>query len=574
MKKMSKYLLLITICSMILSCKTEIDLPATDSINIFLAKDPERLNPAYNARSNAREVFQYIYTSASDFHPKSLKLTPILLKNLPRAKRDDENKFYYEVEIKQDARWHDGKAITAEDYIFTVKSVLIPMTSPSIKSILANINDIQADTEDPLKLKVYVNEDYMLKFEMVATMNLLPKHAYANSHTLDKMNLEEIKKLSSDDQLPAELSSFIEDFNDPKHYTTDLLGNGPYKLVAWENDQFVKLTKVENYWGENYPDNPFLQANIPNMNFKIIADEMTAITALKDGALDVVNGLTAVNFEKLKTEIPTGSFLNAPSTRYFYLAINNQDPILKDKQVRKALAKLVDVKGMIENIEFGYGTPLTGPLHPDQPYYDEKLSDNIFNITEAQALLKSNDWVDSNSNDILDKVIDGKREELSLDILIAGGELGQKVALVLQSEAKKAGVNINIVTKDIRRMRDENLYVYNYDLAALGESQDVSLIDPYTRWHSDNIKEKGSNISGYASEKTDSLIILIRNEDDDAIREDLYEEFHRLIYEDQPVIFLFSPKQKLIVGPNFEATTTAKRPGYLANTFKIKPAKK
>lgn len=571
---MSKFTVILSICFLFLSCKNETAPPATDTINILLPADPERLNPVYDARSIGREVFQYIYTPVADFHPNSLKLTPILIKNLPKANKDDKDKFYYEVDLIQDAKWHDGKSITAEDYIFTIKSILLPLTSPkSWKSILENITDIQAVSNDPFKIKVYVNENYMLKLEMVSTIHLLPKHAYANADLLDDMSIDAIKKVEDQTQASEKLASFIEDFNNPRHYTTDILGNGPYKLLNWENDQFLNLTKVENYFGEKYSSNPFLQANIPNINFKIIADEMTAITALKDGALDVVNGLTAVNFENLKSEMPEASFLNAPSTRYYYLALNNQNPILEDKQIRKALAKLVDVKGMIENIEFGYGTPLTGPLHPDQPYYDEKLSDNIFNVEEAKNILKESGWSDSNNNNILDKSINGKREELSLDLLITGGELGQKVALVLQSEAKKANVEINIVTKDIRRMRNENLYSYNYDMAALAEGQDIAPMDPYRRWHSDNAVERGSNICGYKSSTADSLITLIRTESDLSKREDLYEEFHRDIYENQPVIFLFSPLQKLIVGPNFEATVTAKRPGYLANTFKIKAAK-
>jgi len=572
---MSKFFIIISICALFISCKQEVEVPSTDTINILLPKDPERLNPVYDSRSIGREVYQYIYVPAADFHPTTLKLTPILLKNLPRAKKDDQGKFYYDIDLIEDASWHDGKAITAVDYIFTIKSVLLPLSSPrSWKSTLVNINDIKADSDDPYKVKVYVNEDYMLKLEMVSTLYLLPKHAYANAQALDEMTIDEIKNITEETELPTELTSFLEDFNDSKHTTSNILGNGPYKLDHWENDQFLKLSKVENYFGEKYNANPFLNANIPNINFKIIVDEMTAITALKDGALDVVNGLSAANFEQLKKEVPDASFLNAPSTRYYYLAINNQDDLLKDRQLRKALAKLVDVKGMIESIEFGYGTVLTGPLHPSQPYYNENLSDNIFNPNEARQILEASGWTDSNNNDIVDKVVNGKREELSLDLLITGSELGQKVALVMQSEAKKVGVEINIVKKDIRRMRSENLYSYNYDLAALAEGQDISPIDPYRRWHSDNTKERGSNISGHQSAKSDSLISLIRTESDEKKREKLYEEFHQEIYENQPVIFLFSPTQKLFVGSNFEATSTAKRPGYLANTFKIKPAKK
>jgi len=165
---------------------------------------------------------------------------------------------------------------------------------------------------------------------------------------------------------------------------------------------------------------------------------------------------------------------------------------------------------------------------------------------------------------------DGVREELVLDLLITGSELGKKIALLLQDETKKVGIGINIIPKDIRRMRKENLYNYNYDIAALAESMDLAPIDPYRRWHSDNIDSKGNNVAGYSSSTSDSLINIIRETKDIAERERVTEEFHELIYNDQPVIFLFAPTNKVAINKDFIGTATSKRPGYLANTFEVK----
>lgn len=561
-------------CLLLFGCKQEPETPSRDSLNIFLPEDPVGLNPVYRSKTTAREVYQYIYVPIGDFHPETLKLYPILLKSIPSLKKDENEESYYEVELKEDATWADGQKITAEDYVFTIKAISLPLSSPTAwKSTLANIKKISIDDSNPNKIKVYTNEDYMLAKEMVSTLFLVPKHQYKNHNVLDNLSLDEIRKIEDGKSIEG-LEEFVEDFNDSKHYTTELLGNGPYKLDNWETDQSVSISKVENYWGDKYKDNPFLQSNVSTMNFKIITDEMTLITALKDGALDIVKGLSAVNFDNLKKEFPEASYLNSPSPKYYFIAINNQNPILSDKETRKALAKLVDVNTMIKNIEYGYGEVLTGPIHPNKAEYNEKLSSEIYNFDEAKNLLAEAGWADTNNNKIVDKEIGGKREELELDFLITGSPLGQKVALVFQEEANKAGIKINIVAKKFKLMRDENLNTYNYDLAALLETQDVLPVDPYRRWHSDNVKERGSNQSAYKSPAADSLISLIRNEKDSENRVKLFEEFHSVIYDEQPVIFLFSPTQKIVVGPNFEGTVTAKRPGYLANTFKVKPAVK
>jgi len=573
-KPIKTFILSLSFCFLLLGCKQDQETPSRDSINILLPIDPERINPIYDSRQVGREVYQYLYVPVADFHPETLELYPILLKSIPSLKKDKKGKSYFEVELIEDAKWADGQKISAADYVFTIKAVLLPLSSPkSWKSTLANIQEINIDENNPNKIRVYANEDYMLAKEMVATIFLAPKHQYKNNTVLDNLSLDEIKKMDDPNTLEG-LAEFVDDFNEPKYYSKDILGNGPYKLDSWESGQSLSISKVENYWGDKYKDNPFLQSNVSTMNFKIIEDEMTSITALKDGALDVAKGLSAVNFDKLKEDFPEASYLNSPSPRYYFIAINNKNPLLSDKETRKALSKLVDVNAMIENIEYGYGTVLTGPIHPSKAEYNEKLSSDIYNFEEAEILLKDAGWVDSNNNKIVDKEIEGKREELELDFLITGGKLGQKVALVFQEEANKAGIKINIVTKDFKLIRDENLYTYDYDLAALAESQDVIPVDPYRRWHSDNIKERGSNQSGFKSQAADSLITLIRNEKDAKNRVRLFEEFHSIIYDEQPVIFLFSPTQKIIVGPDFEGTVTAKRPGYLANTFKVKPEEK
>lgn len=562
-----------TLGLLIISCKTEDKGPFRDSINILLPQDPERLNPVYDARSIGREVFQYICVPVADFHPETLELYPILIKSIPALEKVDEGAFY-EIEFLEDAKWQDGESIDAEDYLFTLKSVLLPDSAPKAwKPLLKKIKSAVIDPNNSKKVKVFVDENYMLGLEVITTVYVLPEHNYKNTDVLKKYTLQEIQQLKLDETNDEGIQLFLDDFNDSKHYTDGILGNGPYQLRQWESDQYVLLDKVEDYWGADHPTNPFLQANIPSMQFKIMEDEMTALTAFKDKGIDVINGLSALNFETLKNEMPNAGYLTAPSSRFYYIAINNQNPILKDRDVRQALSNLIDLKGMLENIEYGYGEALSGPIHPKQPYYDKSLNPYHFDLEEAKELLEKDGWSDTNGDETIDKIIEGKKEELELDLLIAGGELGEKIALLFQSEAKKVGIQINIVTKDIRRMRSENLYSYDYDLAALAEGQDISPIDPYRRWHSDNVHERGSNICAYKSEKADELIEKIRETKDIKQRESLYKEFHQLLYVDQPVIFLFSPSQKILVSEDFDASATPKRPGYMANTFKVNSAK-
>ena len=548
----------------IISCSSEQKKAKTDTIKILLPMDPERLNPVYDPRSIGREVFQYLHLPLADYHPEKLKLYPILIEEIPTLKVDEKGSFY-KLNFKKEATWNDGTPITTKDYEFTIKSVLHPETViKSWKPYIRKINDLEII--DDHSCKVYVDDTYMLSLEITCTPYLLPFHSYPKGMDIMKLSLQEIKELT--DESNPELAEFINEFNDPKNYKGSL-GNGPYTLKDWVTDQKVSLEKTPEFWGAESKDNPFLAANIDKMEFVILADELAAVTAFKDGQLDVIKGLSAANFKQLNEGYPEAEYLTSPSTRLYYLALNNKDKLLKDPSIRKALAALTNVESMIDNIEFGYGVALTGPIHPDQGAYNERLSSQIYNPEKAREILKSAGWKDTNSDGTIDKMVDGVQEELVLDILITGSDLGKKIALLLQDETKKLGIGINIVPKDIRRMRKENLYNYNFDIAALAATVDLAPIDPYRRWHSDNIDAKGNNVSGYNSSAADSLINLIRETRNIEERERISEEFHEIVYNDQPVIFLYAPTYKVAINKNFKGTVTSKRPGYLANTFKV-----
>ncbi len=550
---------------LLLSCANEQEANKIDSIKILLPQDPERLNPVYDPRSIGREVFQYMHLPLADYHPEELTLFPILIEEIPSLKKDEKGS-YYQLNFKKGITWNDGKPITTKDYEFTIKSVLHSETVvKSWKPYMRQINALEIIDEH--SCKVYIDDSYMLSLEITCTPYLLPSHTYENVDKIMNHSLAEIKEMTAESN--PELTEFIAGFNDPKNFKGTTC-NGPYVLKDWITDQMVTLEKTPNFWGAKEKDNPFLLANVNRMEFKILADELAAVTAFKDGEIDVINGLSAANFKQLNEAYKEASYLTSPSTRLYYLALNNKDKILKDPAIRKALAALTNVQTMINNIEFGYGVELTGPIHPNQGAYNEKLSSKIYNPAEAKEILAAEGWKDTNGDGTIDKMIDGSKEELVLDLLITGSELGKKIALLLQDETKKLGIGIKIIPKDIRRMRKENLYNYNYDIAALAASMDLAPIDPYRRWHSDNIDSKGNNVSGYSSSSSDSLITLIRETNDTAERERLTEQFHEVIYNDQPVIFLFAPTNKIAVNKKFVGTATSKRPGYLANTFKVK----
>ena len=181
---MTKYLSFILFAAICLfsSCKGDLN-PADNTINIRLKKDPERINPLIFPNPTAREVYQYIHLPLADFDPETLELTPLLITSIPSEMSIDTGLYtggiYFDIELSNDAKWDNGSPITAEDYLFTIKAINLPLTNAGkYREITQNITDVLADPADPKKIRVIFAKDYMLALEAAVNIELYPRYYY------------------------------------------------------------------------------------------------------------------------------------------------------------------------------------------------------------------------------------------------------------------------------------------------------------------------------------------------------------------------------------------------------------
>jgi len=178
-------------------------------------------------------------------------------------------------------------------------------------------------------------------------------------------------------------------------------------------------------------------------------------------------------------------------------------------------------------------------------------------------------WQDTNHNGALDKLINGEPTELNLNFTIIGRKIEKNAALLLKENAKKAGINIEIINKTKKEYRKDRRNL-NFDLMLSNVGKDLVDYDPYPRWHSDNTGPGKSNLSGFHTEECDSIINKIISSKNPEEKAPLYKRFQEIIYDNQPAIFLYVPTNNIIVNNKYKIVTSIKRPGYFANTVRLK----
>ena len=191
-------------------------------------------------------------------------------------------------------------------------------------------------------------------------------------------------------------------------------------------------------------------------------------------------------------------------------------------------------------------------------------------VEGARRLLAEAGWKDFNGNGILDKLIDGQLTELSLTFLYTPGVTFQEnFTELFGNNVRQAGVEIvrEPVESNVMGQRLRN---GEYELAGRGASAYPLPDDPKQLFHTDSAQPGGSNYTRFGNAETDALIEEIRSTTDEAKRNALYQKFQEVIYEEQPMIFQFSPFDRIAVHQRFEAIITRKSPGVSLQHLKLK----
>ncbi len=572
----------------LISCKTEPkkvveEFPLEDkySVTIRLRAEPDRLNPMLTGRAWSRQVFQHIFPPVQNHDPESLELIPNLCKTRPKSEIISEGPYKggtaYTFELLDEAVWDNGTPITGHDYVFTLKALFNPkVADPGYRSYLNMVKNVEVDKENPKKYTVFTDKPYM-RAEYSSSFYIYPEYNYDPKGLMKSIDLKDLldpKKASKLAESNPNITAFAEEFNSPK-YSNDpkfITGPGAYKLVEWIPNQKIVLQKKENWWGDKLASKyPCLTAKPDKLIYNTNPDDAMAASLLKNESVDVLNTIPYDAFVNMKEDDLVNSKYNLytpPGLSMNYLALNSRNPKLQDKRVRQAIRYLVDVDELIKTVSQGYGKRLNNPFPASYDYYNKETPATKLDVNKAKELLAAAGWKDSNGDGVVDQEINGERVEMNLKYnMTPTNTVSKNIFLIIQNNAKKAGINLE------SNVLEANLYIAavkkrEYEIFSGGLTLDASLYDPYQFWHTSSDTPNGFNRTGFGNAETDALIEKLRSTIDKTERNKYYNEFQEIIYEEAPMIFLFSQTERIAIHKKFKnVTLSVMSPGFFENYF-------
>ena len=506
--------LLVTL-ALLLSCQKGVNkdqgLGRTWSISV--GATPPTINPLSSTTGDASIIQAFALEGLLDSHPDTLDWRPGLAESW-EVKNNDTT---FEFTLRKGVQWHDGKPLTVEDVKFSFD--IIFKDDYPMQKIRPYFENFHSPTIiGPHKIQFKVKKKYHKNFDVLASggyLAIVPKHLYERPK--DKKALNKI-----------------------------LIGTGPYKLKEIKRGKWALLEKNDQWWGRKV-------AHLKNQHLfdrvivRFIKGETANLENFKKGNLSYMTlspeqymrksqgGNWGKRYHKEKVE-------NQSVKGYLFVGFNLKNIIFQSPKTRKAMTHLMNRRLMIKKFLFDMSVPATGPLYRQNPYADPTLKPLEFDPQQALKYLREEGWKDSDGDQILDKVIKGKKTPFSYTLLIPNKDF-EKYLTIFKEDSKKAGVDVKL------KLIEWNTFIKHLDerkfeaviLAWGGGSVQW---DPKQIWHSDS-KKGGSNFIHYSNKEVDRLIDLARVTMDRKKRIPLLRKVYRLIADDAPYIFLFNRKSDI-----------------------------
>ncbi len=521
-----------------------------DWIIKHVMSDAEKLNPIVTNDATASGIFLYIFENLLEINRMTYELEPLIAKSMPVISDDHLS---YTFDLKENVTFSDGTPLTGEDIVFTVKVIKNPFTdAQALRNYFIDVKNVELVDGNKYRVRFNMFRPYFRAVYSLGDMEIIPKHILDKDGVNDKFTwdaLEEAQRTFDPQKFP-EMQKYAEFINaeevsrNPKY----VVGSGPYLLDKWITGQSITLKRNENYWNkENLPNFP------DKLVFKTIKDQNAAVVAAKNKEVDEMQVYQPTDFVENVKNPEQFSLKKAlviePS--YNYISWNNNNIIFSDKKVRLAMAYAINRKDMIDKIVYGMATPVQSHIFLKSKFLNADLPEIPYDLQKAKDLLTEAGWKDTDGDGILDKMINGKKVDFKFTFTNNTNPKRKKVLLILIEQFKQLGIEANLQEYEWSVFLDK-IKKHNFDACFAGWQLSVTPDDPYQIWHSSQSESEGSNYMSYKNPEADKLLEANRVEFDDAKRKEILNKWQKIVYEDQPVTFLWSEPVRYLYSDRYK----------------------
>lgn len=540
--------------------------------------DPDNLHPTNGGTTGRSWVLSFTSNYLLRSDPVHQGVTPDIALTMPEISSDNLSYTYH---LRKNATWDDGTVISAEDVIFTIKANACPLVNnPQSKPYFQNIADITSNASDEITIRM--KREYIQNIYFVGDMPLMERKFHDPKNVLANYTIGQLNDPNFHGENDKNLTAWANEFNDQK-YGTDLTllnGSGAYKVVSWNRGQTLELQKKTNHWTSKINDPGIYEAAYPEkIIFKIVKDPNSQMLELRAQTIDVTTWLTTETVLELMKDPEFNKNYNVKFTDrydYNYIGMNMRPDgtvhkqFFNDVKVRRAMAYLVPLDNIISIVSHGYAKRMASCVSPLKPEYNTDLALIPYDVEAAKKLLDEAGWKDTDGDNIRDKVIDGVKTPFRFELKYQAGQtFVEDVVRMIKEAMYPAGIDVILVSTEPNTLK-EQLGKHDFDMY-LSAWSSSSLPEDFTQlFATASYADGGSNYCGYGNAESDALLDSIKYTIDLEKRTPMLKRFQKMLYDDQPYIFMYATARKIVIHKRFgNQYMTFDRPGVVLNDLKL-----
>jgi peptide/nickel transport system substrate-binding protein len=416
--------------------------------------------------------------------------------------------------LRPDVRWHDGVALTADDFVFGVTLVQdteVPLFRGQANSALSD-----AIALDPLTLVVRWNHpDFLANASGPMDIPAVPARLVREAY----------------DQ--RDMQAFI---NNP-YWTTSFIGIGAFKLTGWELGSHTTAEAFDSF---------FLgRPKIDRVVIRYFTDLNAMVANLLAGEIDVIPAGTIKIEEVLQIRsawdpVGAGTVLQSRAEiETIRVQFRNPEaPWAADVRVRRAMAHMTDRQALVDALLYGTTTVADVVVAPDDPVYQLVARRGYqkygFDVATGDRLMAEAGWAKSG-----DGFVNATGERFGLEFrAVANSEYNTRQALAMTDQWRSAGLNPNLVIIPPAASNREELKATPNGVYWIPNQLTPRALEIFASDNSSNeaSRWRGTNYGSYSNPTYDQLYHRFNNTLEVQPRRDIQVELLQLAAEDLPAI--------------------------------------
>lgn len=441
-------------------------------INLGIAEF-DTLNPILSQNKHVQEISRIIYDPLFELDSE-YKLQKCLVEDWAKTSATT-----YLIKIKNDVKWSDGSQFSVEDVLYTIDILKqIPSIYGNNVQYIIGVDKIDEET-----FQITIDHEIAF-FEYNLIFPIMSKVYFEN-----------------------------QDFSNTEKNNAPI-GTGKYKIEHHDSEKIV-LNKNENYTRD--------ELTLETININKYANLGELYNAFKLGKVDIIT----TNNVSIEDYVGTIGYNKQEGIgrEFDYLALNTQNSILSNVEVRNAISHAINKENIIASIynnkykvmdySLDYGSWLKGDA-----------GDNSYNTELSQKILQENGWEYKYGK--WQKIENYQTKILNFKIVVqASNQQRVNVAEMIKNDLANIGINVTIV-KASDSQYQSYLQNKNYDAIITGT---VISANPSI--------ETYINTCNFNNEELNSLISEVKNINKEELLKEKYKRIREIFNEQKPYIGLY-----------------------------------